>query len=113
MIPLSPDAGRTWPERFGLAVDRLLNVVLFNGDDTWTVSLHAAVARRQGKRWGCWACAVLGVLVQRDHCAVTLDPALQETTGAALRAGALMTLLIAALTVGLRYIIEITLHPFS
>lgn len=79
-----------WLERFGRAIDRVLNVLLFNGDDTATVSLHAALAERQGKRWGCVVCRVLSELVQRDHCAITLDPNSEASTGAAIRAGLLM-----------------------
>ncbi|WP_428485936.1 hypothetical protein [Rhodopila sp.] len=102
IIPPSPDAGRAWTARLGLAADRLLNVVLFNGDDTWTVSLHAAVARVEGRRWGCIVCGLLGVLIQRRHCALTLDPNTQESTGAAIRAGLLILAVFAALGFGLR-----------
>ncbi len=80
----------SWPARLGFATDRLLNVLLFNGLDTETVSWHAATAEAKGRRWGCWTCWLLAKLIQAGHCRLTLDPAVPETPGAAARAGLLM-----------------------
>jgi hypothetical protein len=102
-VPASPDAGRNWFARLGLSIDRVLNVVLFDGDDTWTVSLHAAVADQAGERWGCIVCWILATLVQRNHCALTLDPTTVETAGAAVRAGLVMILVIGAIWFTLDY----------
>lgn len=87
-VPAEP-----WWRRLGLCVDRLLNVLLFGGLDTETVSLHAAEAEQAGKRWGCWTCWLLARLVQRDHCAITLSNQ-PEAAGAALRAGLIMAVVI-------------------
>ena len=95
----------TWWGRLGLAIDRVLNVLLFDGADTETVSLHAAEAEEKNARWACWTCWVLGVLVQRHHCAITLDPNAQETRGAAIRAGLVMLAGFVAAGVGVHYLL--------
>lgn len=56
-------------QRIGLAVDELFNVVWFNGRPDQTISLHAALDQRKGKRWACVLCRILDVLVERNHCA--------------------------------------------
>lgn len=48
-------------------LDEGANVVLFGGNAHETISERAAVARRDGKRWGCALCAVLDRIV-RGHC---------------------------------------------
>ena len=53
--------------RCGVEFDTAVNV-LTGGNLGQTVSLRCAVANRDGKRWGRWACAFLSVVVQRDHC---------------------------------------------
>lgn len=84
MIARSP-----WWQRVGVALDESLNVLLFDGDPHQTISLHAALARRDGARWACVLCRALGVLVQRHHCADQLVPE-PVPTSAALRAGVLL-----------------------
>lgn len=47
--------------------------VLLGGKVGQTLSMRAALGARDGKRGWCVLCALLSVLVQRDHCRVTLD----------------------------------------
>jgi hypothetical protein len=54
-------------ERVGIEFDTAVNV-LFGGDLGQTVSLRAAMAARDGERWGCWMCWLLGKIVQPHHC---------------------------------------------
>ena len=82
----------TWGGRVGVATDQLLNTLLFDGSEDMTVSRHAALAAQAGQEWGCITCKVLSALVQKNHCALTLDPNVQETTGAAIKAAAIMAL---------------------
>ncbi len=56
----------------GFIEDELLNVVLFDGAYNQTLSVHAAIAARQHKRWGCILCKMLSWMVQKDHCEKTL-----------------------------------------
>jgi hypothetical protein len=56
----TPDAADSWPDRMGWALDRVLNVMFLDGDDTQTVSVHAADAQAAGVRWGCVVCDILG-----------------------------------------------------
>jgi hypothetical protein len=93
----TPDAADSWPDRMGWALDRVLNVMFLDGDDTQTVSVHAADAQAAGVRWGCVVCDILGALVQRRHCAITLDPDGKETPGAAARAGVMILAVFAAM----------------
>ena len=58
--------------------------------------MDAAVRRAEGARWACALCRVLDVLVERDHCTKTLDPAEIELP-AALRAGAALLALLGLL----------------
>jgi hypothetical protein len=76
-------------ERLGIALDEFLNTLLLNGDPAQTISLHAALAEQQGKRWGCWLCWILAHLVQPSHCADQLTHGATPTS-AALRAGVLL-----------------------
>ena len=55
------------------------NVVALDGAPGVTVSTHAALAAQRGEWWGVALCAVLSVLVQRDHCVLCLDPAALPT----------------------------------
>ena len=64
-------------------------MLLLDGSETQTCSLHAAIAWREGKRWGCVLCWILGKLVETDHCAKQLEP-YTEQQPAMLRAGALI-----------------------
>lgn len=90
-----------------MATDRWLNVLLFNGEDTMTVSMHAAEAEVAGATWGCWTCFVLNWLVQRHHCALTLDPNTKEAAGAAIRAGLVMIAGFTIFGVALHYALRI------
>ena len=56
-------------QRIGLAVDELFNVIWFNGRPDQTISLHAALDQRKGKRWACILCRILDVMVEHNHCA--------------------------------------------
>ena len=56
----------------GFIEDELLNVVAFDGKYNQTLSVHAAIAARQHKRWGCILCKMLSWMVQKDHCEKTL-----------------------------------------
>lgn len=60
-------------QRCGDAIDCALNVLLFNGDVGQTISLHAAVAQRANRRWGCVLCWLLNWLVQHQHCPKQFD----------------------------------------
>lgn len=62
----------SWPRRFLLACDRLLNVIV-NGNPDLTISTRAAIARQEGRRWGCVVCRVLDFFA-KDHCANSLPP---------------------------------------
>lgn len=90
-----------------MATDRWLNVFLFNGSDTMTVSMHAALADQAGRRWGCVTCSVLATLVQKSHCALTLDPNTKEAAGAAIRAGLVMIAGFTIFGVGLHYALRL------
>lgn len=84
--------------RLGLGLDEFLNVLILNGDPGDTMSDHAAVAQRDGKRWGCWFCDFLSVTVETQHCPKTLAGE-NMTRLAALKAGAMLfggTLIVAA-----------------
>ena len=48
------------------AFDRLANAAT-NGRESETVSSRAALARDQGKRWGCVLCGLLD-RIEQDHC---------------------------------------------
>lgn len=70
-----------WPYRLALAADRFANVAFFLGDDRLTISLRAAVARGEGRRWGCVVCACLRLAYRlitagavADHCEQVLEP---------------------------------------
>lgn len=56
----------------GFIEDELLNVVAFDGKYNQTLSVHAALAARKGKKWGCILCKMLSWMVQKDHCEKTL-----------------------------------------
>lgn len=53
------------------ALDQLANA-LMGGYADETISLHAARARNEGKRWGCVVCSLLERVV-KDHCDKTLE----------------------------------------
>jgi len=47
--------------------DEGINVLFFLGAPEETVSLHAAKARDENKKWGCVVCSILdGIII--DHC---------------------------------------------
>ncbi len=52
----------------GVQLDEFLCALIF-GVRGVTISLHAALEAKAGRRWACWLCAVLSWLVQHDHCA--------------------------------------------
>lgn len=54
-----------------LGFDRLVNAAL-NGDVRHTISYRAAVAEKEGRRWGCVLCRMLDKL-DRDHCSKSLE----------------------------------------
>ena len=81
-------------ERVGRETDVWLNVAVYAGREGETVSRHAALDRDAGKPVGCAVCAILGALVEKDHCTKTLDPNEQEATAASVKAGALMIVFI-------------------
>lgn len=43
-----------------------------NGYFRVTISLRAAQAQAQNKRWGCIMCKFLDILLEKDHCAKAL-----------------------------------------
>ena len=53
--------------RDGTDLDVTENAVL-DGAARQTISMRCAIAQQAGRRWGCVACWLLGVLVQRRHC---------------------------------------------
>lgn len=61
--------GTSWLQRVGLSVDEVVNAIFFNGDPHQTVSVHAAVAARDGERWACIFCRVLDKIIEPGHCA--------------------------------------------
>lgn len=75
----------------GYGLDRALAAMFCGAKQGETVSLQAARAQRDGKRWGCLLCALLARLVEADHCAKTLtDDGVPTERAAAYRAGALL-----------------------
>lgn len=58
--------------QMGIIEDETLNTLYFDGRANQTLSLHAALAEKKGKRWGCILCNILNVLVEKDHCLNTL-----------------------------------------
>jgi hypothetical protein len=59
----------TYPVRIGVAIDETLNVIFFDGQPEQTISEHAAIAQREGKKWGCIMCKILSFIVEQNHCA--------------------------------------------
>jgi hypothetical protein len=85
MAVLSTYLGRVFD-----ALDVLLNALVYPGARLkQTISVHAALDRRKGKRVGCILCAILGVLVQPRHCDQALTQA-PMPAGAAVRAALLL-----------------------
>jgi hypothetical protein len=80
--------------RCGVALDMFLNVI-FGGAFNQTISLRAAVAASRGSIPGKITCAVLSILVHKDHCALALQH-VSTPICAALRAGLLLLLLAAS-----------------
>lgn len=76
----------------GIATDRWINATVWGGSANQTVSQHAAYEMMDGKRTGCLVCWLLSVLVQKDHCWLTLDPDETEAPAASVRAAVLMIL---------------------
>jgi hypothetical protein len=68
-----------YARRCGLAFDQAINV-LTGGAVGQTVSLRAAIAQRDGQRWGCWLCWILARVVQPNHCHLQFTDAVE--TGA-------------------------------
>ena len=69
---LAGKPNESYPYRLALALDESLNVLLLNGDPHDTISDHAAVAQRDGKRWGCLICSWLSRTIEERHCEKTL-----------------------------------------
>ncbi len=55
-----------WITSVAMALDQLVNAICGGYPDE-TISLHAARARNEGKRWGCILCKVLDSIVS-NHC---------------------------------------------
>jgi len=89
-------------ENVFLALDEFLNCLLFAGNPQQTISVHAALAARQGKLWGCLLCRILSALVQPNHCADSLTENATPTS-AALKAGALLSAILVFLVAAIRY----------
>ena len=64
-----------------LVEDEALNVVAFDGSSNMTVSRHCANAMVQKKLWGCIACKILSVLIQKNHCQNVLKNIKTSTFG--------------------------------
>lgn len=64
---------QSYIRRLALALDRFLNVLLLGGTSEQTVSISAAIARRDGKAWGCILCRWLSWTVERGHCEKALN----------------------------------------
>ena len=54
--------------------DVTIGVVVLDNPAGETVSMRAALGAKAGKWQWCLFCRLLDVLVQRGHCAATLDP---------------------------------------
>lgn len=74
--------------RVGFETDVWLNVVFYDGQQGETISQHAA---RDHKWTGCVLCWLLGILIERNHCAKTIDPTAITSTGAAIRSLAVIS----------------------
>lgn len=72
-------------DSFGL--DRGLAAGFFHAMHGETVSTKAAQAARDGKPWACRFCALLSVVVEKDHCGKVLSSDLPTAAHAAIRAG--------------------------
>lgn len=83
----------SYPVRIGVAVDETVNVVVFNGQPDETISQHAAVAQRDGKRWGCILCGILNIIIEPHHCANQFEPG-TTTPLVAFRSALAMSLLV-------------------
>lgn len=57
--------------RVGDSLDRFFNVSLFDGQQTETISQHAARQDAAGRLWARALCAYLSVAVECNHCAKT------------------------------------------
>lgn len=59
-------------------LDRLLGILCFgDGEEDVTISTRAAMARTQGKRWGCWLCRMLDG-INPGHCDQAIKTDRQE-----------------------------------
>lgn len=56
----------------GMGYDRALAAMFCRAKRGETVSLMAAQDQRDGGRWGCRMCWLLNLVVERNHCAITL-----------------------------------------
>ncbi len=63
----------------GVQLDCFLCAIIF-GIKGQTISIHAALERKAGKKWACLLCAFLSWLVQHDHCQDQLDGIPMGTT---------------------------------
>ena len=82
----------------GYGLDRALAAMFCGAKHGETVSVMAAEAQLAGKRWGCWLCRFLSVVVEPNHCGLALASDDAPTARpAAYRAGALLFLLALAL----------------
>jgi hypothetical protein len=82
----------------GYGLDRALAAMFCGAKAGETVSLMAARADQNGRRWGCWLCWFLSIAVERGHCALALATSDAPTAKpAAYRAGALLFALLVAI----------------
>jgi hypothetical protein len=86
---------------FDVAVDTLLG-----GPENQTVSVSCALARLRGAWWGIALCALLSVLIQRNHCSVVLSTE-NTTAGTALRSAIAFTVALVALAAIVHALIEL------
>lgn len=56
----------------GFGFDRAVAAMFMRARHGETMSYQTAVANRDAKRWGCIGCRLLGLTVEKDHCANTL-----------------------------------------
>ena len=81
------DATLEYLRRVALGLD-LFASTISGGEPGDTISLRAAVARNENKRWGCVLCKFLNIF-QADHCGKTIlaDDAQRLEWGDEVRAG--------------------------
>ena len=82
--------------QIGIAEDETFDAIT-GGSASMTFSRRVALAAQQGDKEACFVCACLSWMVQKDHCAKTLDPNSTMNAGNYLRACFFITLALALL----------------